>query len=260
MVVEARRRPEVSMPAELTVIVDRVQEIGSGRITVTQGDASVLYSRNFGYDIYDGVFRTPYLYAGRTMTMIDIDNVGLSKEATLASVRDQVTGIKGVISSVLPRYISTGRVDVANFPAEYPLPSSQVADLKVITSGNVDVTILGSNIMLPVDLQAIYYSPVIAISTGYVGAGETKVSDPIDVDTFRTKTIQGWAEFDGEIAIETAMLANKFNPYPYYKTTISSGTTFTLSFTEVVSQVRIKLTNTSTTTGLAFVAVGRAVV
>jgi len=129
-----------------------------------------------------------------------------------------------------------------------------------ITTGKVDVTVVGTNVMIPTDIQAIYYSPVIAISTGYVGAGETKVSDPIDVDTFRTKTIQGWAEFDGEIVIETAMLTNQFNPYPYYKTTISSGTTFTLSFTEVVSQVRIKLTNTSATTGRAFVAVGRAVV
>jgi hypothetical protein len=173
------------------------------------------------------------------------------------------TGISGIIDAVIvdkERHITTGKVEVTNLPAEYPLPASQVADLKIISSGKVDVTVVGTNIMIPTDIQAIYYSPVIAISTGYVGAGETKVSDPIDVDTFRTKTIQGWAEFDGEIVIETAMLTNQFNPYPYYKTTISSGTTFTLSFTEVVSQVRIKLTNTSTTTGRAFVAVGRAVV
>jgi len=100
MAVETRRRPEISMPEELTVIVDKVQEVSSGNINVFQISPDNLRDRPFWFDTFDNTLRTPFLYAGRPRVMLDIDNIGLAKDSTL--------------SSPLPRVITTGRVEVTN--------------------------------------------------------------------------------------------------------------------------------------------------
>jgi len=60
-----------------------------------------------------------------------------ASESTLGALRDQVTGIREVISSLQPRYVSTGHVHVDNLPSDYPLPSGQLAVLT--TTGTVKV-------------------------------------------------------------------------------------------------------------------------
>jgi hypothetical protein len=93
-----------------------------------------------------------------------------------------------------------------------------------------------------------------AISTGYVGSGITVTSSPISISDYKTKTVQGWANFNGTLTIYTSYSPGLFHPYPYYSTTINSGTTFTASFSEAFAEVKVSIKNTSST-GLAFVGV-----
>jgi len=115
----------VEMPAEVTVIVDKISEVSSGNVEVTQLDPTSLRILNYGADadgyvryiLTDSAGRTEitqtnpiYLrniiagidadgyvrYAltdssGRSVVAIDVDNVGLAKETTLSSIDGKIT-------------------------------------------------------------------------------------------------------------------------------------------------------------------------
>jgi hypothetical protein len=120
----------------------------------------------------------------------------------------------------------------------------------------------GGNVVVTSGVVAILYQnyaygPI--ISTGYVGANSGIISTPISIANYRTKTIQGWAKFNGVLKIYTSYAPGQTHPYPYYATTISSGTTFTASFSEAFYEVKVEIDNTSSTTGLAFVGLGAGV-
>ena len=104
-------------------------------------------------------------------------------------------------------------------------------------------------------IQGQAYFSVCAIGTGFVGPNQTITSIPIGISIYKTKTINGWAEFDGNLKIYVAPASGNFHPYPYYSASISSGTTFSFSFTEPFEEMKVEITNTSTTTGRACVYV-----
>jgi hypothetical protein len=104
------------------------------------------------------------------------------------------------------------------------------------------------------------YNQVLAINTT-VDPNITVSSNPIDISRFKTKTISGYSTFNGNIKIYVAPTTNAttFYPYPYYTANISSGTTFSFSFTEVFALVRVEVTNTDTTSGNVVVYVTMSV-
>jgi len=236
MVEEARRRPEVSMPAEMTV--DRVQELGSGHITVTQGDAQTVWNQPFCFDTYDSMLRNPYLFAGRVLTAIDVDNVGLAKEST-------VTGIRGVLDARLTKCdtdsvkVTTGRVDIANVPLS-------VTGTIAVETGYVGVR--------------SHYMASVQVVTGLVNPGSIVTgTEHVAIGSYRTKTVVGRCYFDGTLHIDCSPSGTTNYFTDVYTASISSGTTFTASFTEAFDYMVVRIENTSSATGSANVWVVRQV-
>jgi hypothetical protein len=155
-------------------------------------------------------------------------------------------------------YISSGRVDI-NVVKYVSSGVVDVSKVNYIASGVVDTRIIGTTVMLPSDVQAQYYSSIVAISTGFVAPNQTITSNAIVIDRFRTKTISGWSNFNGNLKIYVAPVSGIFHPYPYYSSNITSGTTFSFSFTEAFAEMKVSITNTSTTTGNACVYVSLGV-
>ncbi len=92
------------------------------------------------------------------------------------------------------------------------------------------------------------------VTTEIIASGTTLAANvetlpgAIDVDKFERKTVVGWANFDGKLRIYVAPIRDHFNPYCYYEGNISSGTTFTASFTECFAQVAVGITPSATGT------------
>ena len=293
MVVEARRRPEVSIPEVAIAVIDKVQEVSSGNITVFQSDPNNLKALPYYYDTYDGALRIPYLYAGRPRVMVDMDNVGLAKEetltgikgvidsnldvalstraseTTLADIREHVTGIKGVISSLQPRYVSTGTVDAYCYVWDrhgsyWRAPQLQDGWLLTATTGKVAITtgwvgahLVGTDIMLPVDLQARYLAPVQVVNTLVNPGSIVTGSEHVSVANYRTKTVIGKCDFDGTLHIDCSPSGTNNYFTDVYTQSISSGSSFTASFTEAFDYVIVRIENTSSATGSAVVWVVR---
>ena len=157
MAQEARRKPQVEIPVEVTAVIDRVQEVSSGNINVFQPDPTKLSGIPACFDTFDGALRPPYLYLGRPRVMIDFDNVGLAKDSTLASV--------------LPRTIVSGRVEVVSMP---PISVASV----VITGragvfsqwNNVSVASGSTNTYGPFDISSVETKTIgVWVNTGNVG-------------------------------------------------------------------------------------------
>jgi len=193
------------MPAELTVVVDKVQEIGSGHITVTQGDSAVVWSRPFWYDTYDGTLTTPYLYAGRPRVMLDIDNIGLAKETTLTDVRDISTGIHGILDSRLTKCDT---------------------DHTVVTSGDVKVTNL--------------HGEFAQYNNESVASGSTNTYGPFTIDWAERKTVGVWVN-TGDVSVKILVSNDGSTFYDYYSKDVTSGSSATMSFTESFASMRVEV-------------------
>jgi len=160
------------------------------------------------------------------------------------------------------KQIDTGQIGILNWPASYPLPAEQVADLKIVTnvaSGYVDVKIHASDIMVPANLQARYYLPSKEIDTlvnpGSIVTGVNHVS----VSNFRTKTVIGKCNFDGTLYIDLSPSGtDNYFPDTYTKS-VSSGVVFIASWTEAGDYCVVRIENSSTVTGKATVWVVRQV-
>jgi len=147
------------------------------------------------------------------------------------------------------------------FPSEYPLPSSQVADLKLVdvTTGSVTTEIVGTQIMMPTDLQARYYESSQEINTLVNPSSVATGANFIAIANFETKTVVGKCDFDGVLHIDCSPsgTANFFQDV--YKVPVSSGQVFTATFTERFDYMLVRIENTSTATGKAEVWVNRGV-
>jgi hypothetical protein len=200
----------------------------------------------------------------KTVYYIASGNINVANFPTTYDVSDRSNRLLGIITNV-----GSGRVDIANWPATYDISDRSSRLLGIVSissgiitnvaSGTVDTKIIGSTIMIPTDIQAQYYSSIVAISTGFVAPNQTITSNTIVIDRFRTKTISGWSNFNGNLKIYVAPVSGIFHPYPYYSSNITSGTTFSFSFTEAFAEMKVSITNTSTTTGNACVYVSLGV-
>ncbi len=111
-----------------------------------------------------------YLYIN-----IGADSVGLAKESTLSSIDSKIVKV------------DTDNVTIVNFPSEYPLPSSQVNDLKNVTIVSSDIAYDSSTdrlkVILPYDARDRNWS--LSSSTDSVSVtGSVSVSGTVNVGNF----------------------------------------------------------------------------
>lgn len=85
-----------------------------------------------------------------------------------------------------------------------------------------------------------YYVETLAEPGMWVTSGYT-FDTSVNVAGYSTKTIQGWTTTNLKIRIYISPSGEEyFHPYPYYEQTVSSGTTFCLSFSEACGMVRVE--------------------
>ena len=141
---------------------------------------------------------------------------------------------------------------------DYSSESIIIQPIPTVTTG-VTVTSGATAPTITTGQTTASYFDIVAIATGYVGVNQTLTSSAISISNYKTKTVQGWATFGGTLTIYTAPSPGNFHPYPYYTTTITTGTTFTASFSEAFAELKVSITNTSSYTGLTFVDVALSV-
>jgi len=254
--IEVRRKIEI-----IGLVTGAVGGITSGQVVVTSGVVVVtsgqVASLDYGYDLSDGTWKGIPLYKNQLLTIV---NTGAINVANFPStINAYVTNFPSVYNT----QIITGSVNAFGFGYDtydstwksLPLYQNQVVAL--VATGAINIANWQSGYNVAVQQQG--FMGLAAISTGYVGAGTGVITTPISIYYYRTKTIQGWTQFDGVLKIYTSYSPGQVHPYPYYSINISSGTTFTASFTEAFAEVVIEIDNTSSTTGLAFVAIDAGV-
>jgi len=158
--------------------------------------------------------------------------------------------VEAVITGVtvtIPEYVTaiidniqSGVVDVKSFPNQDKLLNLIKADTDhvIISTGYTGAYI-----------QARYQvtTQLIASGTTLASATET-LSSAVDIDKFERKTVLGFTNFDGTLKIYLAPVSGRFLPYAYYSASISSGTTFSASFSENAAQVKVGITPSATGT------------
>jgi hypothetical protein len=239
-------------------------------VTVSSGRVVTL---GFGYDVSDATWKAIPLYNNQLLTIVSTGAINIANFPSTIDVNVtnfptsfdvNVTNAKIDTLSYgydikenrwkpIPLYrgqlltaISTGIVSVANFPTSINANVSNSVNIANFPEG---YSIVGEGFL-----------GIAAISTGYVNPGTGIKTAPIPVYQFKTKTVHGWANFNGTLKIYTSYLPGQVHPYPYSTTTINSGTTFTVSFTDSSADVVIEIDNTSSTGGLAFVGLSAGVV
>jgi len=135
---------------------------------------------------------------------------------------------------------STANVVQATSPWIVQTTTSTIPQVTSIGS-TVDVAVVNHAVQTPVDVQAVYYSPVTVFSSTSVSAGSIAVSDWVDVSTFKTVTCSIYsAQASGTLIIEVSPTSSTATAYEYYRDNSISSATFTSkSFTEAFYWVRM---------------------
>jgi len=135
---------------------------------------------------------------------------------------------------------STVQVEQVTSPWIVQTTTSTIPQVTSIGS-TVDVAVVNHAVQTPVDVQAVYYSPVTVFSSTSVLSGSIAVSDWVDISTFKTVTCSIYsAQAGGTLIIEVSPTSSTANAYEYYRDNSISSATFTSkSFTEAFYWVRM---------------------
>lgn len=189
-------------------------------------------------------------------------------EAPTIEIGD-INDITGVIYDK-ERHITSGKVDVTvigdnvGLAKESTLSSidSKITkcntDSVIISTGFTGVRLTATDIMLPVDMQARYYASSKEIDQLVNPGSIVTGANIIYTANFNSVTVMGRCEFDGILHVDCSPLGYNFFK-DVYVVNISSGQVFTASFSERFEHVVIRVENTTTTTGQAIVYVNRGV-
>lgn len=117
-------------------------------------------------------------------------------------------------------------------------------------SGTWDINVASSSIMLPVDLQARYFTSTQVFSSTVVPASGTATSSWIDISKYPTKTISLLSSSaSGTLIIQVAPSSSTATAYDYYTDSSVSSNTFTAkSFSEAFNWVRIQFIPSASST------------
>jgi len=135
---------------------------------------------------------------------------------------------------------STVQVEQVTSPWIVQTTTSTIPQVTSIGS-TVDVAVVNHAVQTPVDVQAVYYSPVTVFSSTSVLSGSAAVSDWVDISTFKTVTCSIYsAQAGGTLIIEVSPTSSTANAYEYYRdNSVSAGTFTPKSFTEAFYWVRM---------------------
>jgi len=132
-----------------------------------------------------------------------------------------INDITGTISDK-ERHVTSGKVEIANVP--------------LAITGNVGVTKTFTSTVL---LNNVTVAPS-GIATG---------TSHVEISAYETKTIVGKAEFDGTLHIDVSPSGTTNYFQDVYTSSISSGESFSASFTEAFDYMVVRVENTSSATG-----------
>lgn len=116
--------------------------------------------------------------------------------------------------------VTSGRVEIASGRVE--IFSGRITNIPVVTS----ITLISSGTIIP--------------------SGSEFLTTGVSTINALYKTIQGWTNFSGSFNIYTAPITGLYNPSPYSTQTVYSGKTFSFSFSELCTNVRVGIIPTAT--------------
>jgi len=127
-------------------------------------------------------------------------------------------------------------------------PKVALVEAPTVTIGDIN-DITGTIADKDRRITAKYMVSQTLIESGTTLAANTeKLTNAVSVSNYEKKTISGWANFDGTVKIYVAPVSGMFHPYPYCTQSISSGETFSFSFTECAAEVKVGITPSATGT------------
>lgn len=94
------------------------------------------------------------------------------------------------------------------------------------------------------------FSSTKVIDNAVVSPGGIVTGSTVRIAFYETKTVTGKSEFDGKLHIDVSPSGTTNFLQDIYVVNISSGVTFSASFTEVFDYMVVRVENTSTTTGI----------
>jgi len=239
-------RVEAEIPPALVAEIDTIKKVESGTINVEQTNPTLL--KGLAYTGWDGSAWTPIrttsdyrVLLGGTLPLgtSPISNYVLlnavDPDYTVRYSRCDTTGRLDVTTTT-----STVQAQQATSPWIVQTTTSTIPQVTSIGS-TVDVAVVNHAVQTPVDVQAVYYSPVTVFSSTSVSAGSIAVSDWVDVSTFKTVTCSIYsAQASGTLIIEVSPTSSTATAYEYYRDNSISSATFTSkSFTEAFYWVRM---------------------